>query len=126
MVRITLCPFTVADEIQRWPSRLTSLMIAECTAAISWPAMPAPRARKFPLKNLDVRSQQQARRKRHGQPFMRIESHRVGMFNSANQVAMLSRKEHCSAIGAVNVEPEVVAAANLVNLWKIVDGPRAG
>src|ERR1700693_5197245 len=64
--------------------------------------------------------------KRHGQPLMRIESNRIGLLNSANQAAVPVRKEHCSAVRAVNVEPDVVAATNFVNPWYVVDRPRAG
>src|ERR1700686_3152943 len=65
-------------------------------------------------------------RKRHGQPLMRIESHRIGLLNSLNQAAVPVRKEHCSAIRAVNVEPDVVAATNFMNPRYVVDRPRAG
>src|SRR6266849_2466139 len=57
---------------------------------------------------------------------MRIESHRIGLFNSLNQAAVPVGKEHCSAISAVNVEPDVVAAANFMNPRYVVDCPRAG
>src|SRR6266446_3825067 len=65
-------------------------------------------------------------RKRHGQPLMRIECNRIGFLNSANQAAMPVREKHCSAIGAVNVEPDVVAATNFMNPRYVVDRPRAG
>src|SRR6202158_1720291 len=64
--------------------------------------------------------------KRHGQPLMRIESNRIGFLNSANQAAVPVREKHCSAISALNVEPDVVAAANLMNPRYVVNRPRAG
>src|ERR1700688_344752 len=65
-------------------------------------------------------------RKRHGEPLMRIESHRIGLLNSANQGAVPVREKHCGAIRAINVEPDVVAATNFVNPRYVVDRPRAG
>src|ERR1700730_2313695 len=70
--------------------------------------------------------EQQACRKRHGQPLMRIESNRVGFLNSANQAAVTVREKHGGAISAVNVEPNVVAAADFMNPRYVVDRPRAG
>src|ERR1700686_428869 len=64
--------------------------------------------------------------KRHGQPLMRIEGNRIGFLNSANQAAVPVRKKHCSAISAVNVEPDVVAATNFMNPRYVVDRSRAG
>src|SRR5258708_20107045 len=68
---------------------------------------------------------EETRRKRHGQPLMRIESNRIGVLDSANQSAMPVREKHCSAISAVNVEPDVVAATNFMNPRYFVDCPRA-
>src|SRR6202521_2658439 len=65
-------------------------------------------------------------RKWHGQPFMRVESNRIGLLNSANQGAVPVREKHCGAIRAINVEPDVVAATNFVNPRYVVDRPRAG
>src|SRR4029077_14655893 len=64
--------------------------------------------------------------KRHGQPLMRIESNRIGFLNSLNQAAVPIRKKYCSAVSAVNVEPDFVAAANFVNPRYVVDRARAG
>src|SRR4029077_5570323 len=64
--------------------------------------------------------------KRHGQPLMRIESNRIGLLNSTNQAVVPVRKEHRSAIRAVNVEPDVVAATNFMNPGYVIDRPRAG
>ncbi len=57
---------------------------------------------------------------------MRIECNRIGFLNSANQAPVPVREKHCSAIGAVNVEPDVVAATNFMNPRYVVDRPRAG
>src|ERR1700675_3744789 len=65
-------------------------------------------------------------RKRHGQPLMRIESNRIGLLNSANQGAVPVREKHGNAISAVDVEPDVVAAANFMNPRYVVDRARAG
>src|SRR4029077_18408133 len=70
--------------------------------------------------------QQEACRKGHGQPLMRIESNRIGLLNFANPVPVPVREKHCSAIRAVNVEPEVVAATNFMNPRDVVDRARAG
>src|SRR6202795_1047753 len=73
-----------------------------------------------------MRGEEETCRKRHGEPLMRIESHRIGLLNSAKQAAMPVREKDCGAIRAINVEPDVVAATNFVNPRYVVDRHRAG
>src|SRR6267154_6870086 len=57
---------------------------------------------------------------------MRIECHRISELNSTKQVEMPFREKRRGAISSVHVEPDVVAAANLVNLQHAVYSPGAG
>src|SRR6266404_1291130 len=70
--------------------------------------------------------EEEACRKRHRQPFVRIERHRIGVLNSSNQVPVPVREKDCSAICAINMKPDVVAATKLMNLQYVVDRSRAG
>src|SRR5260221_7871582 len=80
---------------------------------------------KGPLKYFGMPGKEETRRKRHGQPLMRIESNRIGVLDSANQSPIPVREKQCNAISAVNVEPDVGAATNFMNPRYFVDYPRA-
>src|SRR6202030_4565461 len=79
-----------------------------------------------PLQYFMMPGEEETCGKRHSQPLMRIESHRIGLLNSANQVAVPVREEHCSAISTVDMEPDIVAATNFVDPRYVVDRARTG
>src|SRR5438128_942218 len=69
--------------------------------------------------------EEETRGKRHGQPFVRIEGDGVGLLNSAHQAAVPVREKNSGSISAIDVEPDVIASANLVNQRNFINRARA-
>ena len=69
--------------------------------------------RERTLQGFGMAGQDCASRKRHGQPLVRIQGERIRLLNASHEVTMLVGKDRSRAIGAVHMQPEVVALTDL-------------
>ena len=78
------------------------------------------------LQGIDMAGQNEARGKRHSQPFMRIESDGIGLLNSPYEIAVLVREKDCRAVSSIDVEPDIIATTYFMNRKYVIDRARTG
>src|SRR5205085_6356282 len=69
--------------------------------------------REGTLQDLWTAGQDHASRKRHGQPLVWIQGKRICLLNASHKVTMLVGKDRYCTVGAVNVQPEIMALADV-------------